>query len=91
MKAYAANYKWGNDKRFRVFTHHRLSNNRFGMTVEITQVRLSDQGKYYCGLDIGGKYWFEEIDIIVNEVVPTVKPFVAPELGQEARDEMAWM
>ncbi len=91
VKAYAANYKWGNDKRFRVFTHHRLSNNRFGMTVEITQVRLSDQGKYYCGLDIEGKDWFEEIDIIVNEAVPTLKPFVAPELGQETRGEMAWM
>ncbi|KAK7146431.1 hypothetical protein R3I93_014008 [Phoxinus phoxinus] len=91
VKAYAANFKWGKDKRFQVFAKHRLSNNRYGMTVELTQVRLSDQGKYYCGLDLEGKDWYEEIDIIVNEAVPTLKPFVTPEVEREARDELAWM
>ncbi len=54
MKAYEQPVSYGTDRRFGVAKNSKRGHNRAGMTVTITGVRATDQGKYYCGIDKTG-------------------------------------
>ncbi|XP_051999832.1 uncharacterized protein LOC127655853 isoform X2 [Xyrauchen texanus] len=99
VKAYAYNYKSGYDERFRVYAEDRLSNNRYGMRVELKHATRTDQGRYYCALDLTGTDWYETIDIMIVKaarpwIATTRTPFLSPmtpEVEQATEEELAWM
>lgn len=99
VKAYSYNYKSGYDERFRVHAEDKLSNNRYGMRVELKHATRADQGRYYCALDLTGTDWYETIDIMVVKAArpwtaTTMTPFLSPaspEVELATEEELAWM
>ncbi len=62
------------------------------MTVTITGVRATDQGKYYCGIDKMFTDWYEAFDIVVNQpVTEPLRHLIKPALEPATNEEMAWM
>ncbi|XP_016349627.1 uncharacterized protein LOC107694443 [Sinocyclocheilus anshuiensis] len=92
VKAYDQPAYYGMDERFKVAKRNKRGHNRDGMTVTITHVRASDQGKYYCGIDKTGDDWYETFSIIVGKPAPEpVKPLVEPAFQPATKEEIAWM
>ncbi len=92
VKAYERPVSYGTDRRFGVAKNSKRGHNRAGMTVTITGVRATDQGKYYCGIDKTGTDWYEAFDIVVNRPVPEpVRPLIEPAFEPATKEEMAWM
>ncbi len=92
VKAYERPVSYGTDRRFGVAKNSKRGHNRAGMTVTITGVRATDQGKYCCGIDKTGTDWYEAFDIVVNQPVPEpVRPLIEPALEPATKEEMTWM
>ncbi len=92
VKAYERPVSYGTDRRFGVAKNSNRGHKWAEMTVTITGVRATDQGKYYCGRDKTGTEWYEAFDIVVNQPVPEpVRPLIEPALEPATKEEMAWM
>ncbi|KAL1270832.1 hypothetical protein QQF64_029848 [Cirrhinus molitorella] len=92
VKAYTRPVSYGMDERFRVAKRNLRGHNKDGMSVMIAEVKASDGGKYYCGIDRPGTDWYEEYTIIVGKPAPRpVKPLVEPAYEPATKEETAWM
>lgn len=62
------------------------------MSVMIAEVRTSDQGKYYCGIDKTETDWYEALSIVVGESAPhPMKHLVEPAFEPARKEEAVWM
>jgi len=64
VKAYTNPTSYGTDERFRVAKNNRYTVSVVSMTVSIEMVKLSDQGKYFCGINRAGKDWYEAFALL---------------------------
>lgn len=91
-EAYGKPASFGTDKRFKVEKKNKRCHNKDGMVIVIMNVRASDKGKYYFGIDKLGADWYETFSIVVGKPVPEpVKPLVEPDFEPATGEEMAWM
>lgn len=91
MKAYKQPAYYGTDERFRVAEKNEHGHNKGGMPVVISRVRVSDLGKYCCGIDKGTD-WYETFNTVVSKpAAEPVKPLVEPAFKPATGEEIAWM
>ncbi|ROL45193.1 hypothetical protein DPX16_1619 [Anabarilius grahami] len=90
VKAYTDPASYGTDERFQVTKNSRHGNNRDGMRVSMTAVKLSDQGKFFCGIDKEGTDWYEAFSVIVRKPAP-VRPNIGPVFEPATKEELTWM
>ncbi|XDV48269.1 hypothetical protein PO909_017714 [Leuciscus waleckii] len=85
VKAYAFNIKEGYDRRFRVFPEDRLSNNRYGMRVELENAACSDQGPPQIVRASGEELaWMKDGETKKGQINPEVKKAMMKCQGNKA-------